>query len=352
MMTHRILYEAEGLPVLQNTTFATREAALASDRGAMQLVEDAATGLVRNAAFDATKLVYDENYQNEQSCSAGFQAHLNAVLKIIQRHFGNHKLIEIGCGKGAFLRQLQKAGFEVTGIDPAYEGSDSSVIKDVFQPSLGLSADAIVLRHVLEHIDDPVGFLRNIAAANGGRGLIYIEVPCFDWICEHRAWFDIFYEHVNYFRLQDFHRLFGRILESGRIFGQQYLFVVADLASIQTPLPKAVQPVVFPADFLASRDRFHTLPLRPRAIWGAASKGVIFGIHLQQLRTHVDFAIDINPIKQGRYLPCSGLKVVSPIEGMAQLPAGSDILVMNSNYLNEIRETSGNRYTYIAIDHV
>jgi len=38
--------------------------------------------------------------------------------------------------------------------------------------------------------------------------LIYIEVPCFDWICLHRSWFDVFYQHFN-FRLADFDRVFG-----------------------------------------------------------------------------------------------------------------------------------------------
>jgi len=232
-MKHRILYQTEGLPVLQNTTFATREEALASDRGAMCLVQDADTGLIRNAAFDPAKLIYDENYQNEQSCSSGFQRHLDEVQSIIGQHFAGRKLLEIGCGKGVFLERLLADGWDVKGIDPAYEGTNPHVVKALFEPSLGMSGDAVVLRHVLEHIENPYAFLSKIAEANGNRGLIYIEVPCFDWICRHRAWFDVFYEHVNYFRLSDFHRMFGTVLQSGRIFGEQYLYVVADLATLR-----------------------------------------------------------------------------------------------------------------------
>lgn len=94
------------------------------------------------------------------------------------------------------------------------------------------------------------------------------------------------------------------------------------------------------------------MPDKPRAIWGAASKGVIFSIHLQQLGTNVDFAIDINPVKQGRYLPCSGLRVASPQEAISSLPDGSEIFVMNSNYLAEIRALAGEGHTYIAIDRL
>lgn len=349
-MSDRILYRAQGLPVLQNTTFASREEALSSDRGSICLVEDETTGLVYNSEFDPGKLVYDEDYQNEQSCSSSFRQHLDKVTTVIARHFEEKRLIEIGCGKGYFLERLREKGYDATGIDPAYEGSSPHVVKAIFEPSLGLSADAIVLRHVLEHIDDPVGFLADIARSNGGKGLIYIEVPCFDWICRRRAWFDIFYEHVNYFRLTDFDRMFGRVLESGRLFGEQYLYVVADLGSLRPVHRDSTDPAEFPSDFLATRDRYQSLPDAHRAVWGAASKGVVFAIHMQHLNTRIDFAIDINPVKQGRYLPCSGLRVVSPAEAFTLLPKGSEILVMNSNYLDEIKAMSGGHYKCIPID--
>lgn len=350
-MSDKILFRAQELPVLQNTTFSTKDEAVSSARGSVCLIEDEDTGLVYNADFDAEKLAYDENYQNEQSCSSSFQQHLCEVTDIIDRHFEGKRLIEIGCGKGYFLEHLRARGYDAKGIDPAYEGSNPHVVKAMFEPSLGLSADAIVLRHVLEHIEDPVAFLGNIAQSNGGKGLVYIEVPCFDWICQRRAWFDVFYEHVNYFRLTDLDRMFGRVLESGRLFGEQYLYVVADLSSLRPIMRDPGSPVHFPADFLESRDRYRLSCDAPRAVWGAASKGVIFAIHMQQLGTRIDFAIDINPVKQGRYLPGSGLRVVSPAEAMALLPHGSEIFVMNSNYLDEIKTMSGGHYNYLPIDH-
>jgi SAM-dependent methyltransferase len=350
-MTHLELYRANALPVLQNTTFATHAEARQSVTGDVQLVEDQATGLVHNAAFDDALLKYDENYQNEQSCSGRFQQHLRDVSSIIARHFRDKRLIEIGCGKGYYLEQLRRDGFDVTGIDPAYEGDSPHVVKALFEPGLGLVGDAIVLRHVLEHIQDPVAFLSEIARSNGGRGLIYIEVPCLDWICRQRAWFDIFYEHVNYFRLTDFDRMFGTVVDSGRVFGGQYLYVVADLASVRKPQIAQEDRVQFPADFLRGRDQFCALPAGKKAVWGAASKGVIFSIHMEQLGVELDCAIDINPVKQGRFLPTSGLRVTSPEDAMQRLPDGSTVFVMNSNYLDEIVAMSGNRYDYIAVEH-
>lgn len=350
-MNQRELFRVSGLPVFQNKMFADRESALACATGDMVLVQDIDTGLIFNAGFDPSLLVYDADYQNEQACSSVFQQHLNDVQAIIERNFSNSTLIEVGCGKGYFLEHLLRAGYRITGIDPAYEGNNSAVIKAPFEPSLGLSANGIILRHVLEHMTDPVEFLSTIAAANDGKGKVYIEVPCFDWICEHRAWFDIFYEHVNYFRLSDFYRMFGTVHEGGHVFGGQYLYVVAELSSLRRPRCSPQDLSEFPADFLRGVER---AAQRARgisgAVWGAASKGVIFALYMERNGVTIEHLIDINPAKQNKFIAATGLKVCSPVEGMAALHPGDDIFVMNSNYLAEIVALSKNQFNYIKVD--
>lgn len=347
------LYRAVGLPVLQNRTFADAEQARASGRADMLLVQDACSGLIFNQAFDADKLSYDADYQNEQAHSAEFQRHLNDVEAILARHFKSLNLIEVGCGKGYFLERLRESGYAITGIDPSYEGDNPAVIKAPFTRELGLAADAIVLRHVLEHISDPLAFLAEIAAANHC-GQIYIEVPCFDWILEHKAWFDLFYEHVNYFRLDDLRRLFGTVHEAGHLFGGQYLYIVADLASLGGAPTEPAPRLEFPEDFTASLERavgiIRASGSRGAGIWGASSKGVIYSLFLQRAGMTVDHVVDINPSKQGRYLPLSGLRVSSPQEALDSLPAGANLFVMNSNYLDEIKRMTTGRYVYHAVD--
>ncbi|MBD0702699.1 MULTISPECIES: class I SAM-dependent methyltransferase [Pseudomonas] len=349
----RELYRATGLPVLQNRTFVDEQSAKASACADMVLVQDEVSGLVFNQAFDADKLSYDSDYQNEQAHSEQFQRHLSEVEGIIARHFSAQELIEVGCGKGYFLELLKQRGYAITGIDPAYEGDNADVIKAPFTRDLGLSADAVVLRHVLEHIQDPLSFLTEIAAANQG-GQIYIEVPCLDWILEHRAWFDLFYEHVNYFRLDDLRRMFGTVHEAGHLFGGQYLYIVADLATLRlTPEEPAVE-LALPDGFTASLERavqiIQAAPQQGSAIWGASSKGVIYSLFLQRAGVAVDCVVDINPAKQGRYLPLSGARVCSPDEAMDTLPEGAHVFVMNSNYLEEIKRMTGGRYVYHAVD--
>ncbi|MGA8132548.1 class I SAM-dependent methyltransferase [Pseudomonas sp. MWU12-2345] len=351
-MAHE-LYRAADLPVLQNRTFADAASARASARADIVLVQDEVSGLIFNQAFDADKLSYDSDYQNEQAHSGQFQQHLSDVEGIIARHFKGRSLIEVGCGKGYFLELLRGLGYAITGIDPAYEGSNPEVIKAPFTRGLGLAADALVLRHVLEHIADPVAFLAAMAEANQG-GQIYIEVPCFDWIVEHRAWFDLFYEHVNYFRLDDLRRLFGTVHEAGHLFGGQYLYIVADLGSLRLTPTEPVPRQQLPNDFTASLAKairiIREAPEQGSCIWGASSKGVIYSLFLQRAGVAVDQVVDINPAKQGRYLPLSGVRVSSPEEALDALPIGANLFVMNSNYLEEIKRMTGGRYVYHAVD--
>jgi SAM-dependent methyltransferase len=347
------LYRVADLPVLQNRTFVDADSARASASADMVLVQDELSGLIFNQAFDADKLSYDADYQNEQAHSGQFQKHLSDVEGIIARHFKGQELIEVGCGKGYFLELLKGLGYAITGIDPAYEGSNADVIKAPFTRGLGLAADAIVLRHVLEHIQDPVSFLAEMAEANQG-GQIYIEVPCFDWILAHRAWFDLFYEHVNYFRLDDLRRMFGTVHEAGHLFGGQYLYIVADLSTLRQTPEQPVPRQDLPENFTSSLERAVQIimanPKQGSAIWGASSKGVIYSLFLQRAGVAVDRVVDINPAKQGRYLPLSGARVSSPQEAMDALPEGANLFVMNSNYLEEIKRMTGGRYVYHAVD--
>jgi SAM-dependent methyltransferase len=349
----RALYEARDFPVFQNRMYDSAAGARACPKGDIRLVQDHRTGLVRNQAFRPELMTYDRNYQNEQAVSTAFRTHLEQVAGIVDRAMKGKSIVEVGCGKGFFLEMLLSRGFDVVGFDPTYEGDNPRVVRRYFDATSGVRSGALVLRHVLEHVPEPYRFLLSLREANGGGGRIYIEVPCFDWINRHGAWFDIFYEHVNYFRLADFQRMFGRLEESGHLFGGQYLYVVADLSTIREPRLDPADEVQLEEDFTASLTRGDVRHPDgcPTAIWGGASKGVIFALLRERIGCPVDIVIDVNPAKQGKFLPGSGLLVNSPSEALPRLPAGATIFVMNSNYLREIREMSGNAYRYIGVDH-
>ena len=95
-MSNKEIFRVHSLPVLQNRMFPTASAALACATGDVVLVQDAGTGLVRNEAFDPSRLVYDQDYQNEQACSGVFKKHLDDVAVVIKKHFQGNSLIEVG----------------------------------------------------------------------------------------------------------------------------------------------------------------------------------------------------------------------------------------------------------------
>ncbi len=349
------IFRANAVPVMVNRTYATRAEAVRCPVGDLRLVQDGATGLVHNAAFDARLISYDASYQNEQGLSPAFRQHLTDVMAIIQRHMAARRIVEIGCGKGFFLDLLRSAGFDAAGMDPAYDGDSVHVQRREFAASMRIDADALILRHVLEHVPEPRQFLANAARAIGGKGRIYIEVPCFDWILRERAWFDCVYEHVNYFRRSDFESMFGEIHEIGHVFGGQYLYVIAELGSLRADGTGVAQPAVLevPHAFANGQSAMAklVLPKGHFAIWGAGAKGAMYAHYLARAGIAVELVVDINPAKQGRYLPASGSPVVSPEHALAKLRAGALIVVANPNYLAEIVERGGNRFRYTSIDH-
>ena len=347
MTNKRLLYSASDFPIFQNRMYATKHEAENCPCGQIEIVEDTITGLVYNNEFDPDLMNYDAEYQNEQGNSIHFQDHLNWVADLICSRIGINQLVEVGCGKGTFLQKIAKRGVNITGFDPTYEGNAPYIIKDYFRKDLVSQADGLILRHVLEHVSDPVHFLRSLAKANDWKGKIYIEVPCFDWICDHHAWFDLYYEHVNYFRLSDFHKIFGKVIASGHCFGGQYLYIIADLASVNKPQYDPQNTVCFPLNFMDSL-KLETM-IDHDVVWGAASKGLIYSLLRARKRRPVSHIVDINPAKQGKYLAVTGIQVEAPEDLLPKLQTNSRILIMNPNYTDEIKDASNNAFTYIEI---
>ncbi|HKK15613.1 MAG TPA: hypothetical protein VJ981_02835 [Gammaproteobacteria bacterium] len=73
-------------------------------------------------------------------------------------------------------------------------------------------------------------------------------------------------------------------------------------------------------------------------IWGSGSKCISF---LHTLKTDIDDIdiVDINPYRQGKYLPGIGKQVLAPESiNFASIDL---VIVMNNIYLNEIRKKTG-----------
>ena len=71
-------------------------------------------------------------------------------------------------------------------------------------------------------------------------------------------------------------------------------------------------------------------------MWGAGAKGVTFLNVLAIQPEFIPYVVDINPRKQGMYVPGTGQQIVHPERLRAYAP--DVIFVMNPNYREEISE--------------
>jgi SAM-dependent methyltransferase len=108
-------------------------------------------------------------------------------LDFIQRQLAGRavrRVVEVGCGACYMLERLREAGCEVTGVDPSpiavAKGREKGirVIPDFYpSPLIDFKADLIFHADVLEHVEDPAGFLRLQKDGLGPDGLLIANVP-------------------------------------------------------------------------------------------------------------------------------------------------------------------------------
>jgi hypothetical protein len=86
-------------------------------------------------------------------------------------------------------------------------------------------------------------------------------------------------------------------------------------------------------------------------LWGAGAKGVVFAAKAPPaIKSKITYAIDINPSKQGYFMPTSGVEVLDPATGVARLDSSSLVVIMNPNYEEEIRGFLPRSQPFLVLD--
>ncbi|CAG1066068.1 hypothetical protein BAC1_01666 [uncultured bacterium] len=350
-----------------NTLWKSREMALKARRGVLKLGFCNRCGHVFNTAFDPEAMKYAEEYENSLHFSPVFQDYARSLaVKLIERYgLYEKEIIEIGCGKGDFLLLMSELGGNSgIGFDASFirDRNDSrsrkvSFIQDLYSEKYAhFKGDMILSRQVLEHIRSPRSFVRKMRSATGSRpgAMVFCEVPNFMHTIKELAVWDIIYEHYSYFTPLSFRRLFNsdgfrvQSLEEG--FNGQFLCLeaapvenmhkTAEEAPGLDSLMREVSAFFhrYTNKIAAWKNELEKIAARGQraAVWGAGSKGVSF---LNTLKTaaEIDHVIDINPYKQGNYVPGTGQEIVGP-EALREIDPDL-IIIMNPIYTSEIWET-------------
>ena len=176
------------------------------------------TGIVRNDPVPGDEELarfYSEDYRT--SYKGASKPRARQILRNFRRvaahvaAFGDvlgpaHKVLDVGAGSGEFAFLMTHQGKTVTGIEPnagyaAYCRDDldldvrtAHLAPDLFQPG---TFDLIRLNHVLEHLNDPVGYLAMMRTWLAPGGVLYVEVPNIETYAREKSRGNMFhYGHI------------------------------------------------------------------------------------------------------------------------------------------------------------
>ncbi|MCU1260361.1 MAG: SAM-dependent methyltransferase [Bryobacterales bacterium] len=354
-----------GVPVNCSGLRLSAEEAVRVSRGDVVLGFCADCGMIYNVEFDPALLEYDDSYDNSLHFSATFQEYAEGLAhRLINTYdLRNRDIVEIGSGDGHFLNLLSElGGNRCVGFDPSYRadgttptGRSVAIIPDLYREAYaGYPADLICCRHVLEHMATPrelLGSLRRIAGSREAP-VLYFEVPDARAVLNASLW-DVIYPHCSYFTPVALRRLFLEsgyvILGLGTAYGDQFLYIEAapragarvSVEQEEAELEKVARLVArFEKHFSDCVERWNGHLDRLSAagnrtvLWGAGAKGVTF-LNVVPAGRKVRAVVDLNPRKQGMYVPGTGQAILAP-QGLTQLQPDV-VVLLNPLYKAEVQ---------------
>ena len=364
-----VFFEISDMPVHVGVQWSNQDAARHCPKGDIKLAFCSSCGFITNLAFDPARLEYTEAYDNTLHFSPFFHEYARSLAaRLIERYnVYNKDVIEIGCGKGDFLVLLCELGNNRgIGFDPSYEGerTDSEVaeritfIQDFYSENYAsYQADLICCRYVFEHIHNPRGFLHMLRRAIGDRldTVMFFEVPNVLFILGGLSIWDIVYEHCSYFGAGSLANIFTLcgfdVCDLNKTYQGQYLTIeavpgqdgaqssvdkwndISEIASYVTHFTHNYRNKL--KKWQQNLERIERAGQRAVA-WGAGAKGVGF-LNMLKIGDQIEYIVDINPHKHGKYIAGTGQQIVSPEFLRDYQP--DVVIVMNPIYKKEIQQT-------------
>lgn len=367
-----VFFEVNSAPVFCNVLWCSRAEALAAPRAPIRLAFCQECGLIYNIAFAPQLMEYPPAYENSLHFSPRFQKYAEETAnRLIQQYqLRNKDIIEIGCGQGDFLAMLQRLGNNrVLGFDPSYTPEKTAteaarlsirVLPEAYSETHAQHpVDFICCRHVLEHIDRPLDFLRGIRNTIGPRykTVVYFEVPNALYTLKDMGVWDIIYEHCSYFTSESLANIFMRAgfapIHLTEQYDGQFLSIEARPTEAETNSGTDVEFALpnirnlINSFHKAYKDKVdswqHTLlQLKQQenrvVLWGAGSKGITFLNALDISHQHIEYIIDLNPRKHGQFVAGTGQQVIAPDFLKEYRP--KTIVIMNPIYHAEIQQVA------------
>ncbi len=358
----------DSVPLHVGIVWPSKAAAQAAPQGSIYLGYCTHCGFVANRTFDAAAMNYTPGYEVSLHHSPVYQAFVAGTVQELTGKYGLRQktVLEVGCGRGYFLKEVCHAGHNCgIGVDPSL---DLEVVEPETDPPIrfvrdfydsrwaDVEIDCLACRHVLQHIPNPLAFVRSVIEPNAGRpaALIYFELPNGAYVLETAAAWNVFYEHCSYLSPDLLRRLFVAcgctVFEHGPCFEDgQYMKLFAAVGGGAAGLIEPQQAGQglswetvqrFGAQYTAhvhdKRERLQSLARQGQRVvaWGSGGRGVSFLNNMGDCG-QIEYVVDINPERQQKYIPGSGQQIIAPADLAAVAP---DVIVLtNPTYEDEIR---------------
>ena len=295
------------------------------------------------------------------------------VLDLIERRkLGKDSfVVELASNDGYLLKNYVEHGIPVLGIDPA-DGPAAAAEKigvptrnEFFTKQLaqelvaqGIRANVIHGNNVLAHVADTNGFVSGMADLLKDDGVIVIEAPYAKDLIDHCEFDTIYHEHLCYFSVTALNNLFrqhGLYLNeikqlpihggSLRLYVEKHENVgdsVKNLLAVEQA--EKVDKIDFYRDFSARVEHVKAALLKlltelkaqgnSIAAYGAAAKGSTLINYMGIGTDLIDFVVDRNVHKQGRYMPGKHIPILAPEQLMERRP--DYVLILPWNVTEEI----------------
>ncbi len=331
-------------------------------------------GLVQIAECVAPEQLFCEDYPYYSSFSDALLKHSrdNVVELIERRKLGADSLaVELASNDGYLLKNFVEHGIPVLGIDPAdgpakaaQDAGVETMCTFFTEPlarelvSGGRRADVIIGNNVLAHVPDLNGFVGGIKILLKEDGVAVIEVPYVKDLIDHCEFDTIYHEHLCYFSVTALRHLFARhdlSLNDVRrlpIHGGSLRLFVGHKKEV-SPAVEAlwdeeraagVNEVRYYEDFAQRVEQIRVslwellrglkADGRRIAAYGAAAKGATLINYVGIGTELIDFVVDRNTHKQGRFMPGQHLPIHSCETLLSERP--DYCLMLAWNFADEI----------------
>lgn len=299
-----------------------------------------------NVAFDFEKVKYDSDAIIESGTfSKRYMDYQQSTAHYLKKLIGYQPevMVEIGAGSGLFIKEFDAK--RKIAIEPSDEAKriDKSieVINDFYtKDKYNFKADIVVSRQVLEHISDPVNFIKDIISSfkskNSKEFFVYLEVPNSTPTFRFGRFYDFYYEHCNYFTVRSLIHLAANVgMDIVDLSTAMDAELISILMKIDSNGSNIIESNLHENRSLLEKKLQNSIKSGQKIFaWGASGNGVQILNTLGINAEIISYVIDSDVNKQGKFLPGTLQEIISPNHAVMHNP--DVIIVLTQFHKNEI----------------